>query len=577
MNASPPAVDDPYSRDLFAVRHEAINHPNPASAAHAMATSDRAIEEDIVWSARLPRLARAELDASNALNALYPALRSPEVSRVLMEALAQLTSLGTTQKIWRCEIIQIRETSAALLSLTDETRDEVVAVFGVEPAVAEDEEEESLAACLCEAAFARRLIELVLHVAAAASEEHTEDFGDIQRTADEGMLIGPFSVVESAVLEFIFLQLARRLNGLVDAPLVALKTLAVPTSSFMIKATDDAATRAKKTRGAETEADHERRGLMVSVRVDCEDERSAVVRLYLPFRALEALNPRLNSLLRQSRSETDAGYLWRQQLLTCYQQITAEIPAALIIGQTEVVYADLYALEPGDVVFFDQTTLARRAKGREWYAERAQLRVGRGDNAHIIGRLSATGAASDTLAKSGTVASESYGERDTQKIGYDARMPTLTGSSPAHDELGETCRLMMSAQIVTEPRTTSAEERAAQQATQTEDVEGETESETPDAAAEEATGHDEFGNAITATAVQDLPLTIRAELPARRFTLDELIEARAGVTFDLGCRLTDPIELVMTAWPDDFKIARGRLIEIEGRLGLLLAQVSRPI
>jgi type III secretion system YscQ/HrcQ family protein len=72
-----------------------------------------------------------------------------------------------------------------------------------------------------------------------------------------------------------------------------------------------------------------------------------------------------------------------------------------------------------------------------------------------------------------------------------------------------------------------------------------------------------------ALALDELLLTVRVELGARRISLDELARMRAGQVLELGCRATDPVELIA----EDRRIARGELVDIEGRLGVRITQL----
>lgn len=90
-----------------------------------------------------------------------------------------------------------------------------------------------------------------------------------------------------------------------------------------------------------------------------------------------------------------------------------------------------------------------------------------------------------------------------------------------------------------------------------------------DGGMEEAVGNSLFGDGDS-TALGGLLLTVHVEMALRRLTLDELAALRVGQILDLGRRATDPVDLVV----DGRRIARGELVEIEGRLGVRLTQVA---
>ncbi|HWS86705.1 MAG TPA: FliM/FliN family flagellar motor switch protein [Pyrinomonadaceae bacterium] len=70
-------------------------------------------------------------------------------------------------------------------------------------------------------------------------------------------------------------------------------------------------------------------------------------------------------------------------------------------------------------------------------------------------------------------------------------------------------------------------------------------------------------------ALEGLLLTLHVELPARRISLEELSRLRAGQVLELGCRPTDPVELVA----DGRRVAVGELVEVEGRLGVRVTRL----
>jgi type III secretion protein Q len=84
---------------------------------------------------------------------------------------------------------------------------------------------------------------------------------------------------------------------------------------------------------------------------------------------------------------------------------------------------------------------------------------------------------------------------------------------------------------------------------------------------QEQTGDDSNESAI---ALEEILLTVRVELAHRRLSLDELARLRVGQLLPLDCQPTDPVDLVA----DGRRIARGELVEIEGRLGVRITQVT---
>jgi type III secretion protein Q len=91
-------------------------------------------------------------------------------------------------------------------------------------------------------------------------------------------------------------------------------------------------------------------------------------------------------------------------------------------------------------------------------------------------------------------------------------------------------------------------------------------------AAERLKMEDEKSSGLTAegAAVLDaLMLTVHVELAARRLSLEDLARLRPGQVLELDCKATDPVDLVA----DGRRIARGELVDIEGRLGVRLTHL----
>lgn len=80
---------------------------------------------------------------------------------------------------------------------------------------------------------------------------------------------------------------------------------------------------------------------------------------------------------------------------------------------------------------------------------------------------------------------------------------------------------------------------------------------------------DELRDGEAGAALEGLLLTLHVELPARRISLEELSRLRAGQVLELGCRPTDPVELVA----DGRRVAVGELVDVEGRLGVRVTRL----
>jgi type III secretion system YscQ/HrcQ family protein len=65
-------------------------------------------------------------------------------------------------------------------------------------------------------------------------------------------------------------------------------------------------------------------------------------------------------------------------------------------------------------------------------------------------------------------------------------------------------------------------------------------------------------------------LTVHVELAARRVRLDELARLRVNQVLELGCKATDPVDLLV----DGRRVARGELVDVEGRLGVRITHLA---
>jgi type III secretion protein Q len=81
--------------------------------------------------------------------------------------------------------------------------------------------------------------------------------------------------------------------------------------------------------------------------------------------------------------------------------------------------------------------------------------------------------------------------------------------------------------------------------------------------------NEELRDGDAGAALEGLLLTLHVELPARRISLEELSRLRAGQVLELGCRPTDPVELVA----DGRRVAVGELVDVEGRLGVRVTRL----
>jgi|GEM_PF-1260412 len=237
--------------------------------------------------------------------------------------------------------------------------------------------------------------------------------------------------------------------------------------------------------------------------------KSAVGRLYLTTQALAALDAERNPLLARKAQTAE-------EKLKGYERYVPHVPLHLSIGRTQATVADLTQLEPGDVVLLEQQNVKWR-KGK--FTGRASVRAGDGHNITLGGSIA--GLAADERKP------ENPSPEDEDKRGETTRL--LIENISIALERAEAKRLMMEE----EKNVESNDEESA------------------------------------AAALDELMLTVYVELGTRLISLSELSSLRAGQILDLGCTATDPVDLTT----GERRIARGELIDIEGRLGVRITHV----
>lgn len=248
------------------------------------------------------------------------------------------------------------------------------------------------------------------------------------------------------------------------------------------------------------------RAVVTSVRARV-GSTAGVVRLVYGPEVLAALDELRSPLLARAGRGPGGG----RAKLARYGTLCEGADVSVLVGETEVDPGELAGLEPGDVV------VVERLYG-EWEGGAAsgvlRARVGGGDNVLVEG----------TAARRAAGASESD---DGGRAG--ALRLVVEEISVSEARAGEAGRLRM------EDESELGEESGAE-----------------------------------AGVLDNLLLTVRVELPARRISLEELTRLRAGQILELDCRATDPVELVA----DGRRIATGELVDIEGRLGVRVTRLA---
>ena len=252
-------------------------------------------------------------------------------------------------------------------------------------------------------------------------------------------------------------------------------------------------------------------GLIATVSVGLKTT-IGLARLCLTYNALASLSAARNPLLVQEQTRS-----WSDKV-THLKRIMPEVPLHLMIGKTDVEASELAHLEYGDVMLVEQAYV-------KWHEQsilgNLRLRVGDGEHVVITG--------STETASRLDESEQGIKDQDLKSALINLTIESIIGG----DVPPVTERLPM------------------------EDTEDEQ--------------RDEESTAEGVVALDGLMVTVHVELAARRISLDELARLRVGQILELECKATDPVDLIAA----DRRIARGELVDIEGRLGVRVTQVLR--
>jgi type III secretion system YscQ/HrcQ family protein len=196
--------------------------------------------------------------------------------------------------------------------------------------------------------------------------------------------------------------------------------------------------------------------------------------------------------------------------------IVPEVALRLVLGETEVGAGELVRLEAGDVLLVEQWS-ARWQDGE--FTGRLRLRVGDGPGPFIVGQR---------VKAREPRAGAREGATGGPKLGA-AALKLFVEGIHGGGTAAATERLKMEEEQISE------------------------------AMPAEGT-----------SALDELMLTVHVELAARLIGIEELSVLRVGHVLELDCSATDPVELTVGGR----RLARGELVDIEGRLGVRITQLG---
>lgn len=468
---------DPFAADIFAVKRA----EDDDEAAEAPA--EREIEKSFSWFKHLPQVARSASDWDELLRGI-PSFFTDEAACRLSESLERFLILPDEKKVdflpsGRREINESENLAA--------TKSWWLSV-GVEAGKAE-------IAFEIDRAFAAWLVDATL------GEENTDD-----------AMFREITPSETAILEFLSMNLAHEANLIWQSPVFKFRALSreIPAS-------------------LRQNLESEKPALLV---VDWQTVRGlvpGVVKMYFAPEVLQALQAGENPLLENgSRRRT-------RRILP--NRIT-EARARILLGDAELSYGELAAIEAGDVVLLENhglTTNTGNVFGR------AEIYLGDAENLRIVGEF----AGGDFFAPE--IQLEENGENGDSKISV-RKLSSKADWQITIENFAETEASLMPETLMTEngenPASESFEENA-----------------------------DEQGG----LAVENLAVTLRVELEARRLTLAEIGNLRENQILELGISPTDAVNILI----DRQIIGRGELVAVSDeesgseRLGVRITKLMR--
>lgn len=243
----------------------------------------------------------------------------------------------------------------------------------------------------------------------------------------------------------------------------------------------------------------------------------AVVNLYLAPEALRALQPDENRLLDNR--------LRAAKLRNLAEKIES-VRMRLRCGAAELSLGELASLDGGDIILLENHNFA--VSNANLYG-RAEILLGDGENARIVGQSGGDFAFDDASGDGGD--------------------ETLIRGLNANDDW----RILI--EQLNEIENPALFEKSM--AETEENFTGETDGENLDQS--------------NGLAIENLAVTLRVELEARRLTVAEIAGLRENQTLELGIRPTDAVNILI----DNQTVGRGELVTVEGRLGVRITKLLR--
>lgn len=335
-------------------------------------------------------------------------------------------------------------------------------------------------------------------------------------TTSGGGQIRNLTESEQAVLEFASLNLTIEANRITNAPLFKFRALSREFPASLSAYLDS----------------EKPSMLVVSWQINSES-LPGIVKMYLAPEALRALQTNENRLLdvRPRRRAT------RQNLRSRIKNARMR----LRLGNAELSFAELAALERNDVVLLENHELI---VGGSEVSGSAEIFLGDGENVKIVGEFT-----SGDFATNETI--EENAESADNKINENKILVRRLNSKSEWQIVIESFEETENPRLLTKKSMTETDDDY-----------------TNEFAEENA---EENANEQAGLAIENLAVTLRVELEARRLGLTEIENLRENQILELGVRPTDAVNLLI----DNQIIGRGELVAVEDRLGVRITKLLR--
>jgi len=455
---------DPFAVDIFGKESAAESEKTSITAPIAPVAGWQINQpRRAAWFDELPRVSRREAEFSNSILELPPDLPASAAKKI-EETIAYYT-LRPPQDV-HCRMISMTE-----VNLTEAVRQlakasQIFLNFGCRS-------NQSQALMALDIDFAASIINSVL-------------VGDVGVFA-----VRELSAIERTIIEFLGINILGEINQLLGQTLFCLQSISTEASAPF-----DAA-----ERGAE---------IVIDINFG---NFGGALSLFASRQFLAALN----AATRDGATEKASG----KNFLPALERFVPKLKLHALIGTTHLSGADLYYLEPDDIIIIDQPEI-------DWRSASFQggLRVypGSGRNFGFYGNVSENGDDAELKLK---IEEISVGARSEAPAAMRMQM------NETENNLAET----------------------------------ETNEPTPENEAQTASENAPENPSV----LENVLVTLRVELGASKISLRELQALRAGQIISLGCRPTDPVRIVTDG--GEQPVATGELIEIEGQLGVRLTKI----